>query len=102
MFCPVCGRALTGPARPVAFPMHVCAVDGVVYDARRGRWYGLPAVEDRLHCPACGEGMEPQPPEPPVLLFVCYQCGVTYDRGKAQWYGVSYHLPPADAPGRFA
>ncbi len=94
MFCPVCGRAMSGAERrAVAFPMHVCAVDGIVYDERRGAWYGFPEVDARLCCPACGSVMETEPKEPPIRMFFCYQCGTTYDRQRGSWYGLTYHLP---------
>lgn len=94
MYCPICGRALPGPApAKVPYPMHVCAADGVVYDERRGNWYGLPEIGDRLHCPACGSKMEGEPKEPPTRIFFCYQCGTTYDKVKGAWYGLAYHLP---------
>ena len=96
MFCPVCGRALSSPGRKVPYPMHVCGNDGVVYDARRAAWYGMPEVGETLHCPGCGAGMEGEPKEPPTRIFFCYQCGITYDKGRGAWYGVAYHAP--DAP----
>jgi ribosomal protein L37AE/L43A len=97
MFCPICGRALAGPKRGqvVAYPMHICASDGVVYDQRRGAWHGLPEIGDKLCCPACGSAMEGEPKEPPVNIFVCYQCGTTYDKGRKTWYGLAYHAPSA-------
>jgi hypothetical protein len=94
MYCPICGRAMTGPARPkLPYPMHVCASDGVVYDERRTTWYGLPEIERSVHCPACGAAMESAPKEPPVRVFFCYQCGTTYDRVRGTWYGLAYHRP---------
>ncbi len=97
MFCPVCGRAMASPrGRDVPFPMHVCAVDGVVFDEKRDRWYGLPEIGEKLCCPVCGQAMEGEPPEPPVRLFFCYQCGTTFDKGRSAWYGIVPHLagPP--------
>jgi len=95
MFCPLCGRAMSGPTRPtVAYPMHVCAADGIVYDQRRGQWYGLPEIGDTLCCPACGNRMDAEPKTPPIRVFVCYQCGTTFDRSRAAWYGLAYHVAP--------
>ena len=97
MFCPVCGRAMSGPPKGqiVPYPTHVCSTDGVVYDQRRQQWYGLPEVADKLCCPACGGAMEGEPHEPPVQMFVCYQCGTTYDKARKTWYGLVYHHSPA-------
>jgi ribosomal protein L37AE/L43A len=96
MFCPVCGRALAGPASPhVAYPMFACAVDGVIYDKRRAQWYGLPEVGSKLCCPACGSAMEVEPQDAAPLLFFCYQCGTTFDKSRQAWYGLAYHQPMA-------
>ena len=96
MFCPVCGRAMTGPAKPaVAYPIYVCSAEGVIYDLRRGQWHGLPEVGEKLCCPACGAAMEGEPKEPPTRMFFCYQCGTTYDKSRSVWYGLTYHLPPS-------
>lgn len=96
MFCPICGRAMSAPPpRTVAFPMHICAGDGVVYDQKRDQWYGVPEVGDHLRCPACGSPMESEPKEPPIRIFFCYQCGTTYDKHRSRWYGLSYHHGPA-------
>lgn len=94
MFCPICGRALTGPPRAgVAYPMHVCVADGVVYDQRRSTWYGLPEIGEKLCCPVCGAAMDHEPVEPPVRVFFCYECGTTYDRQRGVWFGVAFHEP---------
>ncbi len=96
MFCPLCGRAMASPSQPaVAYPMHVCATDGVVYDQRRAAWYGLPTIGEKLCCPACGGRMESEPKEPPARLFFCYQCGTTYDKARGTWYGLAYHVASA-------
>lgn len=93
MFCPICGRGMAGPQRSaVAYPMHVCGVDGVIYDQRRSQWYGLPEIGEKLCCPACGSRMDTEPKEPPVRVFFCYQCGTTYDRNRSTWYGIAYHV----------
>ncbi|HEV2231598.1 MAG TPA: hypothetical protein VGS18_05385 [Thermoplasmata archaeon] len=93
MFCPICGRGMAGPQRAaVAFPMHVCGVDGVIYDQRRSQWYGLPEIGEKLCCPACGARMDTEPKGPPVRVFFCYQCGTTYDRNRSTWYGIAYHV----------
>ena len=95
MFCPLCGRALASPSRgPVMYPMHVCAADGVVYDQKRGNWYGLPSIEERLCCPGCGNSMESEPRDAPARVFFCYQCGTTFDKSRGAWYGLAYHAPP--------
>jgi len=95
MFCPHCGRALTPPpGRQVAFPMHVCGADGIVYDEKRAMWYGLPEVGTKLCCPGCGAAMDGEPKEPPVRIFVCYQCGITFDRATTSWFGLAYHAAP--------
>lgn len=92
MFCPLCGRGMAGPPKAaVAYPMHVCAADGVVYDTTRGQWYGIGEVGEKLCCPACGSGMESEPKEPPARVFFCYQCGTTYDKLRKAWYGLAYH-----------
>lgn len=88
---------MIGPpsGRTVAYPMHTCAAEGVVYDERRGSWYGLPEIGDRLNCPACGGAMDAEPKEPPIRIFFCYQCGTTYDRLRGTWYGLTaHHNPP--------
>ncbi len=96
MYCPLCGRALSAPATArVPYPMHVCAADGVVYDERRTKWYGLPEIGEKLHCPACGSAMEGEPKEPPTRIFFCYQCGTTFDKLRSVWYGLAYHAPTA-------
>ncbi len=96
MFCPVCGRAMPGPANPnVPYPMYVCAHHGVVYDRRRDAWHGLPDPETALHCPICGRTMEYEPKEPPTRIFFCYECGTTYDRERSTWYGIAPHFAPA-------
>jgi hypothetical protein len=96
MFCPACGRALSPPPRqPVPYPMHVCATDGIVYDQKRGQWYGVPEVHDRLCCPACGNAMESEPKGGSPRVFFCYQCGTTYDKSRAAWYGLAFHAGPA-------
>lgn len=96
MFCPQCGRALAlPPGRTLAFPMHICGADGIVYDEKRGRWYGLPEAPDRLCCPGCGAPMEGEPPEPPKRIFVCYQCGITFDRPAGAWFGLAFHAATA-------
>ena len=94
MYCPICGRAMSGPPKVVPFPMHVCPVDGVVYDVRRSQWYGLPEIKEKLCCPACGSAMETEPKEPPVRVFFCYQCGTTFDRTRGAWFGLAYHENP--------
>ena len=96
MFCPVCGRVMSGPssASAVPFPMYVCGHDGVVYDRRRDSWHGLPEVGEKLCCPICGSSMEFQPKEPPHRIFFCFQCGTTFDKELSAWYGLAYHLPP--------
>lgn len=96
MFCPVCGRALSGPSNPtVPFPMFVCVHDGVVYDLKRDLWHGLPEVDAKLCCPICGAAMDKEPKDPPHRIFFCYQCGTTYDKERASWFGLAYHrLPP--------
>ena len=95
MFCPLCGRAMTGAPRPtVAYPMHVCTADGIVYDQRRSQWYGLGEIAEKLCCPACGARMETEPKVPPIRIFFCYQCGTTFDRTRGAWYGLSYHVAP--------
>lgn len=84
------------PTKPtVQFPMHVCGVDGVVFDERRGSWYGLPEIDSKLCCPICGSAMEVEPKEPPVRMFFCYQCGTTFDKQRTSWYGLAFHLPTA-------
>jgi hypothetical protein len=90
---------MSGPVHPdrVPFPMFVCAADGVVYDRRRDRWYGMPEVGEKLCCPACGGAMEVEPKEPPAQIFFCYQCGTTYDKPRSMWYGLAYHHAPAPA-----
>ncbi len=83
---------MAGPANPaVAYPVFVCAADGVIFDQRRAEWHGMPEVRDRLCCPACGAPMEREPKDPPARMFLCYQCGTTYDRTRAVWYGLAYH-----------
>ena len=95
MYCPVCGRAMTGPSNPsVPYPMYLCPHHGVVYDRRRESWHGLPDPETKLCCPICGRSMEFEPKEPPVRIFFCYQCGTTFDRERGTWYGLAYHLAP--------
>lgn len=103
MYCPVCGRSMAlPPGRSLPYPMHSCAVDGVVYDVRRQRWYGLPDLREGVYCPLCGSAMEggASADEPPKLLF-CYQCGVTLDRSQSVWYGLVGHFPPSEeeSPG---
>ncbi len=82
------------PRSTVAYPMHVCGTDGVVYDQARSQWYGLPQIGEKLCCPGCGSAMETEPKEPPIRLFFCYQCGTTYDRARGTWYGLAYHAAP--------
>jgi len=95
MFCPICGRVMSGPsARNVPFPMYVCGQDGVVYDHKRDAWHGLPEVGPRLCCPICGGAMEVEPKEPPHRVYFCYQCGTTFDKEAGTWYGLAYHLAP--------
>ncbi len=95
MFCPVCGRVMSGPPGPnVPFPMFVCGHDGVVYDRKRDSWHGLPEVRERLCCPICGGMMEVEPKEPPPRVFFCFQCGTTFDKEQGTWYGLAYHLAP--------
>lgn len=86
---------MRGPASPaVAYPMFICATDGVVYDQRRDSWHGLPEVEGKLCCPICGNSMEREPKEPPHRIFFCFQCGTTFDRERSTWYGLAYHQTP--------
>ena len=96
MFCPICGRTMTGPANPssVPFPMFVCGHDGVVYDRKRDSWHGLPEVRNKLCCPICGGAMEVEPKEAPFRVFFCFQCGTTFDKEQGTWYGLAYHLTP--------
>jgi hypothetical protein len=95
MYCPVCGRVMSGPTSPtVPFPMYVCGHDGVIYDRRRDAWHGLPEVGAKLCCPICGGHMEVEPKEPPHRVFFCFQCGTTFDKEPATWYGLAYHLAP--------
>jgi len=95
MFCPICGRVMTGPSSPtVSFPMFVCGHDGVVYDRKRDTWNGLPEVGAKLCCPICGNPMEVEPKEPPHRVFFCFQCGTTFDKETGVWYGLAYHLAP--------
>jgi predicted nucleic acid-binding Zn ribbon protein len=92
VFCPVCGRALVGPASPtVPFPIFVCPHDGVIHDQRRELWHGLPDAIPKLHCPICGAAMEFEPKDPPHRIFFCYQCGTTYDRERSAWFGLAYY-----------
>jgi acetone carboxylase gamma subunit len=95
MFCPVCGRVMSGPtSSKVPYPMFVCGHDGVVYDRRRDSWHGLPEVREKLCCPICGGVMEVEPKEPPFRVFFCFQCGTTYDKEQGTWYGLAYHFTP--------
>jgi transposase len=95
MYCPVCGRAMTGPTNPsVPYPMFVCPHHGVVYDRKRDAWHGLPEIETKLCCPICGSAMEFEPKQPPVRIFYCYQCGTTFDRSRGTWYGLAFHQVP--------
>ena len=93
MFCPVCGRVMSGPTSPnVPFPMFVCGHDGVVYDRKRDSWHGFPDVGRKLCCPICGGMMEVEPKEPPFRVYFCFQCGTTFDKEQGSWYGLAYHL----------
>jgi len=95
MFCPVCGRVMSGPSSgKVPYPMFVCGQDGVVYDQRRDAWHGLPEVREKLCCPICGGTMEVEPKQPPHRVYFCFQCGTTYDKEQGTWYGLAYHLGP--------
>jgi ribosomal protein L37AE/L43A len=92
MYCPVCGRAMTGPASPsVPYPMFLCAYHGVVYDRKRDAWHGLPEGLAKLCCPVCGTSMEFEPKDAPARIFFCYQCGTTFDKERSTWYGVAFH-----------
>jgi hypothetical protein len=85
---------MTSPAPPEAtYPMHVCAVDGIVYDQRRNAWYGLHTPPMKLHCPVCGGTMEGEPKAPPHVMHFCFQCGTTFDRHRHTWYGLVMHAP---------
>jgi hypothetical protein len=92
MFCPVCGRTLSAPANTkVAYPMFVCAFDGVVFDRTRDTWHGQPEAGAKLHCPICGHPMEVEPKGAPPRIYFCYQCGTTYDKERNSWYGLRFH-----------
>lgn len=85
---------MSSPAPPnAAYPMHLCSVDGIVYDQHRNAWYGPVEPKRELHCPECGMKMEGEPKGAPTMHF-CYQCGVTFDRTRKVWYGLSFHLTP--------
>jgi len=95
-YCPICGAELISPARPgVAYPMHFCSVDGVVFDERRNLWYGFAEPPAQIHCPNCGLKLEGEPKDAPAMYF-CFQCGVTYDRSRKEWYGMSLHVSKGD------
>ena len=92
MFCPVCGRTLSGPPTPtVPFPMYICAYDGVIHDQKRDLWHGLPEAPSKFFCPVCGGVMEVEPKAPPHRIFYCFQCGTTYDRERTTWFGLAYY-----------
>jgi ribosomal protein L37AE/L43A len=95
MFCPVCGRVMTGPPSPnVPYPMFLCGLHGVVYDKKRDAWHGMPELDSKLCCPVCGTSMEFEPKDAPARIFYCYQCGTTFDKDRATWYGLAYHQTP--------